>query len=91
MSPRRRLSASLAARVLWGLVAALPACAASQEWIYEKPRTTPAQLEGDKTACRKIAPSRSMFKTFEAEKVDRPAFNRCMASRGYTVKVVPAP
>jgi hypothetical protein len=91
MAPRRRLSLVLTARVLWGLLAALPACAATREWIYEKPRTTPAEFNQDTTACRKVAPSRSMFKTFQAEKVDRPAFNRCMEQRGYTVKVAPLP
>jgi hypothetical protein len=91
MAPRRRVSATLAARVLWALLAVLPACAASQEWIYEKSRVTPAQLDQDKRACRKIAPSHSMFRAFEEEKVDRVTFNRCMEQRGYTVKVAPLP
>ena len=91
MAPRRRVCASLAARAIWALVAVLPACAASREWIYEKPRVTPAQLDQDKTACRKVAPSRSMFRTFEDERVDRAAFNRCMERRGYTVTVAPLP
>lgn len=77
--------------LLWSLVVALPACATNQEWIYEKTRGTPFQLDHDKAACRKIAPSRSLFKALEAEKVDREAFNRCMESRGYRVKVVPLP
>ena len=89
MAPRRRFSAWLAARAIWALVAVLPACAASQEWIYEKPRVSPAQLDQDKTACRKVAPSRSMFRTFQDERVDRPAFNLCMERHGYTVTVVP--
>jgi hypothetical protein len=91
MAPRRRFSAWLAARAIWALVAVLPACAASQEWIYEKPRVSPAQLDQDKAACRKVAPSRSMFRTFEDEKVERAAFNRCMARRGYTITVAPLP
>jgi hypothetical protein len=91
MAPRRRVSTVLIGRVLWALVLALPACAANPEWIYDKPRTTPAEFDQDKTACRKVAPSRSMFKTFQAEKVDRPVFNRCMEKRGYTVKVAPLP
>ena len=77
--------------VIWSLVVALPACASSQEWIYEKARSTPAQLDHDKAACRKIAPSRSLFKALEAEKVNREPFNRCMESRGYRVKVAPLP
>lgn len=91
MAPRRRISAWLASRLVWGLVAALPACAANQEWIYEKPRVTPAQLDHDKTVCRKIAPARGLFKSFESEQVEREGFNRCMQSRGYTFKVVPLP
>jgi hypothetical protein len=82
---------TLAAHVVWGLAVVLPGCAATREWIYEKPRTTPAQLDQDKRTCRKVAPSRSVFKTFDTEKVDREAFNRCMEGRGYTVKVAPLP
>ena len=89
--PVLRVPRCLARYLVWGLVAALPACATGAEWIYEKPRSTPAQLDHDKAACRKIAPSRSLFKTLEAEKVEREAFNRCMESRGYTVKVAPLP
>jgi hypothetical protein len=91
MALRRRFRVSLAAPWLWGLVALVPACASGQEWIYEKPRTTPAQVDLDRAACRKIAPSTSVLKTFESEKVDRPAFNRCMEQRGYTVKAAPLP
>jgi hypothetical protein len=90
MAPRRRVFESLGARAIWALVAVLPACA-GQEWIYEKSRVTPAQLDQDKTACRKVAPSRSMFRMLEADKVERAAFNRCMERRGYTVKVAPLP
>lgn len=91
MAPRRRVCAWLASRLVWGLIVAVPGCAGSQEWIYEKPRVTPAQLDHDKTACRKIAPSRSPFRIFEDEKVERETFNRCMQNRGYTIKVAPLP
>ena len=77
--------------VLVSFAALLTACAGSQEWIYDKPRTTPAQLDHDKTMCRKAAPSRSVLRTFQEEKVEREAFNRCMEGRGYTVTVVPRP
>ncbi|MGH7341397.1 MAG: hypothetical protein ACREKH_12985, partial [Candidatus Rokuibacteriota bacterium] len=72
MAPPRRL---FALRAIWVVVAVLPACASSQEWIYDKPRVTPAQFDQDTAACRKAAPSRSMFKTFVDEKVDRAGFN----------------
>jgi hypothetical protein len=89
--PVLRLGRCLGRCLIWSLVGALPACATNQEWIYEKPRGTPAQLDHDKAACRKTAPSRGLFKTLEAEKVGREAFNRCMESRGYRVKVAPLP
>ena len=76
---------------LWSFAALLPACAGSQEWIYEKPRTTPAQLDHDKRTCRKAAPSRSMLRTFEEDKVEREGFNRCMEKLGYTITLVPRP
>jgi hypothetical protein len=91
MAPRPRASAFFVVRALWGLLALLPACAGSQEWIYEKPRATPAQVDHDKTTCRKAAPSRSLFRTFQAEKVERETFNRCMEKLGYTVRVAPRP
>jgi hypothetical protein len=66
-------------------------CATAEEWIYDKPRTTPAQLDHDKTECRKAARSRSLFRVLQEEKVEREAFNRCMERRGYTVTSVPRP
>jgi hypothetical protein len=86
MAHRRRLSVVLAAGALL-----LTGCASSQEWIYDKPRVTPAQVDHDTRACRKVAPSRNMFRTFQDEKVDREAFNRCMERLGYTITVVPVP
>jgi hypothetical protein len=88
MTGRRRRAAALVARALWAGLALLPACA-SQEWIYEKPRNTPAQLDHDKAVCRKIAPSRSMLRLLEEDKVEREGFNRCMRARGYTITVAP--
>ena len=85
MAPRRR------AAVLVSFAALLTACASGQEWIYDKPRTTPAQLDRDKTMCRKAAPTRSLLRTLQEEKVEREAFNRCMEMRGYTVTGVPRP
>jgi hypothetical protein len=91
MGSRRPLFARLVAPLVWGLLVGLPACAATQEWIYDKRNVTPAQLDHDKTACRKIAPSQSVWRVFETERVNRELFNRCMESRGYTVRVVPVP
>jgi hypothetical protein len=91
MARRRRVSARLASHLLWGLLVILPACTGSREWIYEKPQLTPAQLDHDRTACRKVAASRSLFKAFDEERVDRDLFNQCMQARGYTVKAVPLP
>lgn len=85
--------ARLVARVTLGLAVALGACASApaQEWIYDKPNVTPAQLDHDKTACQKVAPSRSLFRLMETERVNRDLFNRCMQGRGYTVRAVPLP
>jgi hypothetical protein len=80
-----------AAVALWSFAALLPGCAGSHEWIYQKPRVTPAQLDHDKTVCRKAAPSRSMLRTLQEEKVEREGFNRCMEKLGYTITVVPRP
>lgn len=82
---------AVGSRALWVLVLLSSACATGGEWTYDKPRTTPAQLDRDKATCRKAAPSRSMFRTFQAEKVEREAFNRCMEKLGYTVRAVVAP
>lgn len=79
------------ALALCSVAALLPACAGSQEWIYEKSRVTPAQLDHDKAQCRKAARSRSMLRALQEEKVEREAFNRCMEMRGYTVTAVPRP
>jgi hypothetical protein len=79
------------ALVLASFATLLAGCAASEEWIYDKPRLTPAQLEHDKTMCRRAAPSRSLLRTLQEEKVEREAFNRCMERRGYTVTVTPRP
>ena len=92
MGSRRPFFAWLAARLVWGLLLGVPACAtATQEWIYDKPNVTPAQLDRDKTTCRQVAPSRSVWRIFEEERVNRDVFNRCMENRGYTVKAVPLP
>ncbi|HMH54015.1 MAG TPA: hypothetical protein VK548_27530 [Candidatus Acidoferrum sp.] len=52
---------------------------------------TPASLERDKRACRKVAPSRSLLRTLQEDKVEREAFNRCMEKQGYTITVVDRP
>ena len=81
---RRSGRAAWAALAL--LVGAAPGCSGPSGWTYEKPRATPAQIDHDMTACRKVAPSHSPFRIFQEEKVDRDAYNRCMKSRGYDVK-----
>ena len=85
------MAARWSAIVIVSFAVLLTACAGSQEWIYEKPRTTPAQLDRDKTMCRKAAPTRSLLRTLQEEKLEREAFNRCMEKRGYTITVVPRP
>ena len=81
----------LASGLAWCLLVLVSACSGSREWVYEKSGATPAQLDHDRTTCRKIAASRTVFNAFDAERVDRDQFNRCMQSRGYKVKETPLP
>lgn len=75
----------LRARTLAVLVAAaLAACQAGQ-WSYDRPRTTPAQLDRDMNECRKRAAPRGSLSYPALTGMDRSAFNACMEGRGYTV------
>ncbi len=73
----------LALAVALGLVAGCTPV----HWVYEKPRMNATELDRDKASCRAEVPSGGFFTIFmQQENVDRPAFNRCMARRGYTVR-----
>jgi hypothetical protein len=65
----------------------LTACA-SETWIYEKPGMTPAKLDHDMAVCKKEAPDPRSVVPPGSERVDRALFNRCMARKGYTGRVV---
>jgi hypothetical protein len=72
--------------------AGLGACSAARElyeptrWVYEKKDTTPARLDRDMTACRRVALDRSRLAATSAQRIDREKFNRCMERQGYTVR-----
>lgn len=71
--------------VLAAIVAALAGCASTAEWTYEKTGTTPAQVDRDLAACRKVATPRGGFAYPALRGPDREVFNECMRRRGYTV------
>lgn len=61
----------------------------STRWTYDKPSVTPARLDQDLADCRRVARTRQGLAIFQANRVDRELFNRCMERKGYTVSVEP--
>ncbi len=84
MSRRRFPVAALVGALL------LSGCAREQ-WVYDKPHATAAQLDRDLTACRKESISQQKIGLTPEDRVDRAAFNRCMERRGYTPKKMGGP
>jgi hypothetical protein len=76
-----------AATLLCAASLVLTGCA-SETWIYEKPGMTPAKLDRDMAVCKKEAPDPRSVVPPGSERVDRALFNRCMARKGYTGRVV---
>jgi hypothetical protein len=72
-------------RTLAVLVAAALAACQGGQWSYDRPRTTPAQLDRDMNECRKRAVPRGPLSYPALTGMDRDAFNACMEGRGYTV------
>jgi hypothetical protein len=52
---------------------------------YEKRGATPAQLDRDRSQCKKEAFRPSRFAIWASERYDAEALNRCMERKGYTV------
>jgi hypothetical protein len=79
-----------------GLVVAVAAISGCSSWEYHKPGVTAAEVANDSTACRRTTTEVSLVSiptisgdvsvTVPSERIDREAFNRCMADRGYTVR-----
>lgn len=82
----RRVAARLGAAVGLGLCATWFAACATSQWVYDKPGLTPAMLDQDMTACRREANDPQMIALPGTPRVNRTAFNRCMARRGYTAR-----
>ena len=59
---------------------------ATQQWVYDKPGTTPAKLGHDMAICRKEANDPQTVTLPGSPRVDRTVFNRCMERKGYTVR-----
>jgi hypothetical protein len=64
------------------------ACAATDQWAYEKKGVTPARLDHDLAACRSESLDPRVFALWAEQRVDRQRFIRCMERRGYTVRRV---
>ncbi len=60
----------------------LAGCAA-QRWSYTKPGLTPARLDQDMEACRRLAHRPYWFAFTRSARVDQDALNKCMQQRGY--------
>lgn len=76
------LRAATALAVL-GLVTA---CAATEQWAYEKKGVTPARLDHDLAACRRESLDPRLFAFTAEQRVDRQRFILCMERKGYTVR-----
>jgi hypothetical protein len=67
------------------LLPALATCRSGGEWIYDKPKVTPAQLDRDLTQCRQLTMPKGALAFPALTGPDREAFNACMEKRGYEV------
>lgn len=80
----------VAALVALLALVAIPGCRSGEEWSYDRPRATPAQLDRDLTQCAREARPTGTFAYPSMTGPDREALNKCMAKRGYTVIRRPA-
>ena len=67
------------------LLPVLATCRSGGEWVYDKPKVTPAQLDRDLTQCRQLTMPKGGMAFPALTGPDREAFNACMAKRGYEV------
>jgi hypothetical protein len=72
--------------VLLAAVLGLVAGCASSGWIYTKPGASPAALDHDLSACRKLAHRPHSFALVQSRRVDQDELNRCMERKGYTAR-----
>ena len=67
------------------LLAGVAACRSGEEWVYDKPKVTSAQLDRDLTQCRQLTMPKGALAYPALTGPDREAFNACMQKRGYSV------
>ena len=84
----RQILLRLTALVL--ILAGAAGCRSGEEWSYDRPRATPAQLDRDLTQCAREARPTGTFAYPSMTGPDREALNACMQKRGYTVTRRPA-
>jgi hypothetical protein len=65
-------------------VGGLAGCSSS--WNYTKAGSTPAALDHDLVACRKLAQRPYTFGITSSRRVDQDELNRCMERKGYTAR-----
>lgn len=63
----------------------LAGCAAEQ-WSYTRSGLTPARLDQDLEACRRLAHRPHWFGLTSSARVDRKVMNECMERKGYTAR-----
>jgi hypothetical protein len=80
---RRRVRLRRAALAM--IVGALVGCRSGEEWSYDRPRVTAAQLDRDLTQCSQQARPSGPLAFPSLTGPDRAALNACMQKRGYTV------
>jgi hypothetical protein len=85
MSHHRMSVGRVRAALLVVLLPALATCRSGGEWIYDKPKVTPAQLDRDLAQCRQLTMPKGALAFPALRGPDREAFNACMEKRGYTV------
>jgi hypothetical protein len=62
----------------------LPGCA--ERWTYTRPGLTPARLDQDLEACRRLAHRPYWWALTRAGRVDQQVLNQCMERKGYTAR-----
>lgn len=72
------------------LLVGLGACATGEQWVYDKPTATSAQLDRDMIQCERLARPTGTFSYPALTGIDRDRFNTCMEGRGYRVTRAPA-
>ena len=73
-------------RVAVLLAVCLLAGCAAERWSYTRAGLTPAKLDQDLEACRRVAHRPHWFALRRSERVDQDALNQCMERKGYSAQ-----